>query len=333
MSVAAPIGFFGYVKAAFFRKVRLPLLGSLPLNVLGVAAFGVLSLAHPGFLLLGLALETLYLSSLAGSARFQAMVQGERLLNQKVRREQRDKTQLESLQSWSRTRFLDLQAKARKLEASAQGAGAFSANSASSASVLSSDSLDQVRSRGVALLLDTFLQLLGSRETIRDILEDSDLAALRKEEAGLKGEVEAAATGSALRKSLEGSLALTRRRCENLSRAQESLQIIEAEIRRIERQIDLLVEESAVGGNAESLSAQMDGVLASLETTSRWLAEHRDYLGDAESNGAEIGATELPGSGSEQRLSPPLQQPMAAPAQPASSSAPTFLEKPTAEGP
>ena len=143
---------------------------------------------------------------------------------------------------------------------------------------------------------------------------------------------------------------LTRRRCENLSRAQESLQIIEAEIRRIERQIDLLVEESAVGGNAESLSAQMDGVLASLETTSRWLAEHRDYLGGMESSGAEIGDTELSGAGSpsagslnvdlsdrtlrplQQPTAPPLQQPMEAPAQTAASTAPNFLEKPATEG-
>ena len=56
------LSFGDYVKEAFLRRVEVPGLGGMPLNVLVVAAFAVLGLANPGFWFLGAALEGLYLT-------------------------------------------------------------------------------------------------------------------------------------------------------------------------------------------------------------------------------------------------------------------------------
>src|SRR5262245_38646216 len=74
------LGFMDYLKAAFLRKTRVPGLGGLPTNLMVLGVFGVLGLANPGFWLLGAAGEVLYLTLKSSSARFQKLIQGERLL-------------------------------------------------------------------------------------------------------------------------------------------------------------------------------------------------------------------------------------------------------------
>ena len=51
------LSFSDYIAAAFHRRVRVPLLGALPANKMGLAAVVVAGLANPGFWLLGAALE------------------------------------------------------------------------------------------------------------------------------------------------------------------------------------------------------------------------------------------------------------------------------------
>ena len=77
---AAGISYFDYLKAAFHRRVDVPLLGHIPLNKMALGAFAVLGLANPGFWLLGLAAELTYLVGVGGNPRFQKVIDGERLM-------------------------------------------------------------------------------------------------------------------------------------------------------------------------------------------------------------------------------------------------------------
>ena len=70
MGAQPPIGFWGFVKAAFGLRSHVPLLGSLPLNKLALVGFGILGLGHPGFWLLGLAFEAAYVD--LGDAEFKS---------------------------------------------------------------------------------------------------------------------------------------------------------------------------------------------------------------------------------------------------------------------
>ena len=77
------LGFFDYLKAAFSWPVYVSGLGRMPLNYLILAGFAILGLGNPGFWLLGLAYEVGYLLFMAGSNRFQKLVQGDLLLKQR----------------------------------------------------------------------------------------------------------------------------------------------------------------------------------------------------------------------------------------------------------
>ena len=74
------LGYLDYLKAAFRWRARIPGLGRMPINAMGLAAFAVLGLANPGFWFLGAAAEVVYLLWLSSSDRFQNLVDGERLV-------------------------------------------------------------------------------------------------------------------------------------------------------------------------------------------------------------------------------------------------------------
>ena len=63
-----------YLKQAFFATFRMEGLGDVPLNLLGLATFGILGFAHPGFWFLGGTLEAAYLLLATQSPRFRRQV-------------------------------------------------------------------------------------------------------------------------------------------------------------------------------------------------------------------------------------------------------------------
>jgi hypothetical protein len=71
-----PPSYFDYVREAFNASPRLPGLGNLPLNWMGLAGFATLGLLNPGFLLIGAAVEIAFLATLSNNARFQNYVRG-----------------------------------------------------------------------------------------------------------------------------------------------------------------------------------------------------------------------------------------------------------------
>ena len=54
--------------------------------------------------------------------------------------------------------------------------------------------------------------------------------------------------------------------------------MIDAELERIEQQIELIREESAVSGRPEMLSMRLDAVTSTMAETSRWMEEHTDFF-------------------------------------------------------
>jgi hypothetical protein len=104
-------------------------------------------------------------------------------------------------------------------------------------------------------LLWLFLRLLSSREGIQDTLASVD------------------------RKQLEQE-----KRLANLDAATESFAVIDAELERIEQQVRLVREESAVVSGPEALSSRLDAVSATLSETSRWMDQHADLFTDLASS-------------------------------------------------
>jgi len=275
--------YWDYVRAAFWRRLPVAGLGRMPVNQMALGAFAVLGIANPGFWLLGAALEVAYLASLSGSGRFQNVVDGERLLAAHEGWETQVHSAVERLND-------DRQARYRKLLAQCRAILGLS-------DALETDTLGSLRdlkTRNLNQLLTIFLRLLTSQELIRANLTNVDRPALEREVAHLEERVAALdpETDAALARSLHGTLDIQKKRLDNLDRADGSLQVIDAELLRIEQQVELLREETAVAGDPQMLSQRLDAVTTQMTETSRWMDENSQLLGTlgGEDLGTELAA-------------------------------------------
>lgn len=286
------LGYLDYLKAAFHWQTPVKGLGDLPLNYLGIAAFGVLGIANPGFWLLGAALELGYLSWLSSNPRFQKLVQGRELQAAKRSWEGQLQETLKRLRKPSRERYQALLAQCRSILGIAQA--------------LDQDDFDtlrQVRTGGLNQMLWIFLRLLASREVLEDNLNRVDRDSVEENVEDLEARLAKAEPESPLARSLQGTLEIQQRRLENLARARESLAVVDAELERIEHQVVLLREESAVTGKAEVLSGHLDAVSTALSETNHWMEENArvfdeigaDPLGSAPPDLPELPAVDLEG--------------------------------------
>jgi hypothetical protein len=267
------LNYWDYVAKAFHWKIRLPLLGHMPLNKLALAAFAILGFAAPPLWLLGLALEGAYLLFLPGSDRFQKTVQklirGEQLLKAQETWAQREQQMLAGLSLEDQRRYGRLWERCAGLQRSSAGGDALI-------------KVEQLAAGGLTQLLWIFLKLLHSRSRIQDILESTSRRQLEKEIEALNGKLAQEAEGSAVAKSLRGTLEIQQRRLENYDKAAESLKVTEAELDRIEKQITLLAEETAITADPSLMSSRLDGVVQSLQGTTRWMSENAEFFGSLE---------------------------------------------------
>jgi hypothetical protein len=264
----ASLSFGDYLKAAFFRPLKLPLLGAMPANLMALGVLGLLGLAvSPGFWLLGAAGEITYLFTLAGSARFQKLVQGEQALRDQTEWSLKVGRAVDRLSTEGRERYRAVVAQCRRVLGVSE--------------TLDADSLVGVRDlrgQGLNQLLSIFLRLLTSKDIIVQNVRSLDGGRLRQELEALEKRLAEAEPESALHRSLEGTADIQRRRLENLDKAGQSLQVIEAELDRIEQQVELIREESAVSGKPEALSLRLDAVTSTMADTTRWMDDHADFF-------------------------------------------------------
>jgi len=279
----APLGFFDYLREAFYRKVPVPGLGHLPANLMALGAIGVLGIANPGFWFLGAALELTYLVGVAGSGRFQKLVQGERLMSAQRQWEEQITGAVSRLRPGLRERYQHLLGQCRKILGLSE-----------TLDTASLGSFRHTHARNLNQLLGIFLRLLGSRQLIEDNVQNLNRKSLEEEIRRLESNLAGAGDNEALVRAISGTLDIQRRRLENLDRADANLRVIDAELQRIERQVELLREESALTGGPARLSERLDAVTSVMGETSRWFDEHADFFGSLGGGEAASPVPDLP---------------------------------------
>jgi hypothetical protein len=272
-----PFGYWDYVKAAFRHPHPIPLLGRMPVNQMGLLAFGLLGFVNPGFWLLGAAAELSYLGLLSTNQRFQRLVKGEQLVANQRGAEEVVTATLARLTPDAQARYRRLLAECARI-----------LGIAPAARQSETGTLEDLRAGSLNSLLALFLRLLVSQQLIRQNLAQVDPRTLEAEIEELKARHAAAAAGSPLARSLEATLDIQGKRLANLERARSSLEVIDAELERIEQQVRLIREESAVSGGPELLSARLDAVTQTLAETSRWMDQNAELFGAIA--GDELGA-------------------------------------------
>ena len=260
-------GFMDYVTAAFNAR---PMGMFVAPNWVGLAAFGLLGVANPGFWVLGAGLELGYLLTLATNSRFQRAVAARPL--GETRKEWNDKIAvlLTRLTDDERERYAALaQRCASIIDLQTHGAPGSSGIEAQA------DSLGR--------LSWMFLRLLVARNTILTVLaggEDDQL--LERRRGSLERQARDENTPSDLRRSVEGQVEILRQRIEQRKEAERKLAYIDAELARIEEQVELIREQAALSTDPEILSQRIDEIAATLGGTGQWIRDQQKVYGAME---------------------------------------------------
>jgi hypothetical protein len=269
------LSYWDYVKAAFHLKAPMGMLGNLPINKMLLGGFlflgsaNLLANGNPGIFLLGIAYEIAYLMFLPSNVRFQKLVRGT-LLNQ-------------DRQSWLIKQNeifvnLDRSSQNRYRQIYQLCIDILRAPGAN----LEGFSIEDFKSSDVNQLLGIFLRLLDSRRRIVEIMSPALQTNLEKEIKTTKNQLDKEDPNGAVFRSLQSTLEIQNRRYENISKATENIRYIDAELDRIEKQITLLKEEVAMSSDPQYMSTRLDTVMDSLHGTTKWMSEHAEIFGGSD---------------------------------------------------
>lgn len=250
--------FFSYVSAAFSAR---PAGMFIAPNWVGLGAIAIASFIQPGIALIGAGLELGYLLALASNKRFQRLVDA-RAVGVTDNRD-RLRVMLQSLIPPDQRRYRDLEERCRNVLQKQVSQGADVA------------AQDDALSR-LALV---YLQLLVTRQTLAQSFADDEDIALRRRQDGIKRQLQDANLIAELRNSLEGQAEILQHRLESHQEARTKLQFIDAELVRIQEQVELVREQSALTDDPSGMAQRIDSITGSLTQTGDWIRRQQEVLG------------------------------------------------------
>ena len=282
-------GFWQYIKAAFNAR---PIGMFVPPNWIGLAAFGLLGYSvDPGFWVLGAGLELGYLSLLATNARFQRLVGGAASAGAAQFSTQKVQQALASLSPNDKERY-------RLLELGCQSILQLQFQSGTDAPGY------RMQAESLGRLTWMYLRLLVTRQTIQNVLltpaqarpprrsapsdaspaadhaqADGESRLLQGRLADLRARLTDQTLTEDLRRSLSSQADLIQQRLDRRATAANKLAYIDAELTRIEQQVELIREQAVLSTDPESFSLKIDEIGATLSGTGEWIAEQQRALG------------------------------------------------------
>jgi hypothetical protein len=261
-------GFFEYVTAAFNAR---PWGMFVAPNWVGVAAFGLLGLTNPGFWVLGAGLELGYLLTLATNGRFQRTVALRPATAAQAEWNVRIQRLLSRLATSDRARYNGLAERCRSIIDLQTHGGADQPHGLES----QADSMGR--------LSWMFLRLLVARRTIASVLNEGDEEdVLHSRIASLQRQSADDTAPADLRRSLSGQLEILTQRLAQREDARRKLAYTEAELARIEQQVELIREQAALSTDPEVLSRRIDEIAATLGGTGQWIRDQQQVYGAME---------------------------------------------------
>lgn len=268
-----------YVREAFNAR---PIGMFVPPNWVMLAAFGLAGWFHdPGWFVLGAGLELGYLTWLTSHPRFQRFVNAKMSGTASSDAQRRLETLVRTLPDADKRRYAALAQRCQAiLEQQFHGevdAPGYSAQS---------DSLGR--------LTWMYLRLLVTRQAILRLLRDEARAPgdpppipgsstspqrLESKLAELRRRLQDERLSEELRHSLEGQVELIEQRIARRAEAQGKLAFLDAELARIEEQVELIREQAVLSTDPEHFSQRIDEISATLGTTGQWIADQQQTLG------------------------------------------------------
>jgi hypothetical protein len=271
-----------YVREAFNAK---PIGMFLPPNWAMLGAFGLAGYLHdPGWLVLGTGVELGYLMLLGTNARFQRFVAGKLSAGGDNEAERKAAALKGTLPDAERRRHEML---VQRCQAILQQQ--FQNDTSAPGYASQSDSLSR--------LTWMYLRLLVTRQAILRVVRDGarapgdpppvpgtglpgmSVSGLEKRLAELKRRLADPSLGDDLRRSLQGQADLLEQRVARRGEADGKLAFLDAELARIEEQVELIREQAVLSTDPERLSQRIDEISATLGTTGEWIADQQKTIG------------------------------------------------------
>ena len=272
-----------YVREAFNAR---PIGMFLPPNWAMLGGFGLAGYLHdPGWLVLGAGVELGYLLLLGTNTRFQRFVAGKLSAGGSREVEQRWQRLVVSLPDVDKRRYAAL---AQRCQAVLEQQ--FPGDTSAPGFASQSDSLGK--------LTWMYLRLLVTRQGIQRVLRESGVRApgdpppvpgtaasgmsgraLEQRLAELRRRLTDPSVSDDLRRSLEGQADLLEQRVARRGEADQKLAFLDAELTRIEEQVELIREQAALSSDPEHLSQRIDEISATLGTTGEWIADQQKTIG------------------------------------------------------
>jgi DNA repair exonuclease SbcCD ATPase subunit len=263
-------GFWDYVRSAFNAR---PMGMFIPPNWIGLGVFGLLGVLNPGFWIIGLGCELGYLGWLSTNPRFQRLVGGDRLLDERRDWQARIYELIRQLPPEDQQRYRSLENRCQSIIEQQSQAGM--------SPVLAE------QGDGLGRLVWIYLRLLLTRESIRKISSESsgtvnDAAQLKGRIERLQQQLQQPSITEDLRKSLTAQIEILQQRQEKKREATEKLAFLDAELTRIQEQVELLREQAVLATDPEVVSQRIDQVTTTLGGTNQWIRDQQKIYGAME---------------------------------------------------
>jgi len=112
----------------------------------------------------------------------------------------------------------------------------------------------------------------------------------------LQQQLKDSAVGEDLRKSLSGQIEILQQRLAKKREAVEKLAFLDAELTRIQEQVELLREQSVLATDPETVSQRIDQVTTTLGGTNQWIQDQQKIYGAMEDLLADPPPLVVPGA-------------------------------------
>jgi hypothetical protein len=258
--------FWSYLKAAFNAR---PFGMFVAPNWLGLAAFGLLGLTNPGFWLVGAGIEVAYLLGLATNSRFQRAIVSRATDGTAQEWKERLDSMVRRLSDTDQARYVAFTSRCRSIldqlaQQDPSGSGV------------------EVQSENLSKLVWVYLRLLIARRAMSRVLKEPMLGETQELEtrlAELKRRLGNSDLSDDLRRSLSSQAEILEQRVTQRREGREKLDFLEAEILRIQEQVELLREQAALSTDAQGLSTRLDQITGSLGGASQWISDQQKLYG------------------------------------------------------
>lgn len=262
---------FRYLAAAFSARPRGMF---IPPNWVGLGVVSLLAwgLAVPGLWVLGAGLELGYLFALVNNRRFRSWVDSRHISAARGEWDSKIARLVDALDGDSQMRYRALESRCRGMLADpalADQAG----------------TREQL-SEALGRLVWVYLQLLVTRGTTVRLLQEGRAIARQRGNSlhDRRDELQARIKGENLdpdlRRSLEGQLELVNQRLASQQEAGDKLDFIDAELVRVEEQVQLVREQAVLAADPDAASRRIDAIQSTLGSTTQWIRDQNRLSGE-----------------------------------------------------